>query len=36
LSGNPVVDPADLADQYWDLFTKRDRIEQIHPPVAQR
>ncbi|MFE7115408.1 SDR family NAD(P)-dependent oxidoreductase [Streptomyces sp. NPDC057654] len=26
-----VVDPDDLAEQYWDMYTKRDRIEQIHP-----
>ncbi|MGC4938264.1 SDR family NAD(P)-dependent oxidoreductase [Kribbella sp. DT2] len=33
LGGNPVVDPADLADQYWDLLTRRDRVEQIFPPL---
>ncbi len=27
----PVVDPDDLAERYWDMYTKRDRIEQIHP-----
>jgi NAD(P)-dependent dehydrogenase (short-subunit alcohol dehydrogenase family) len=27
----PVVDPDDLAEQYWDMYTRRDRIEQIHP-----
>ncbi|MFD7667438.1 SDR family NAD(P)-dependent oxidoreductase [Streptomyces sp. NPDC059788] len=27
----PVVDPDDLAEQYWDMYTKRDRIEQLHP-----
>ncbi|MEU3612240.1 SDR family NAD(P)-dependent oxidoreductase [Streptomyces sp. NPDC006872] len=31
----PVADPDDLAEAYWDLYTKRDRVEQIHPePVA--
>jgi hypothetical protein len=33
----PVVDPDDLAEHYWDMYTKRDRVEQIHPqPQAQR
>lgn len=27
----PVVDPDDLAEQYWRMYTERDRIEQIHP-----
>jgi hypothetical protein len=27
----PLVDPDGLAEQYWDLYTKRDRVEQIHP-----
>ncbi|ROO87545.1 short-subunit dehydrogenase [Actinocorallia herbida] len=27
----PVVDPDDLADLYWDMYTRRDRVEQIHP-----
>lgn len=27
----PVVDPDDLAELYWDMYTKRDRIEQLHP-----
>ncbi|GAA2355444.1 SDR family NAD(P)-dependent oxidoreductase [Saccharopolyspora halophila] len=27
----PVVDPDDLAEQYWDMYTERDRIEQLHP-----
>lgn len=26
--GVPVDDPA---EQYWDRYTKRDRIEQLHP-----
>ncbi|WP_031173623.1 SDR family NAD(P)-dependent oxidoreductase [Streptomyces durhamensis] len=31
----PLVDPDDLAEHYWYLYTKRDRIEQIHPePTA--
>lgn len=31
----PVVDPADLADRYWNLFTKRDRVEEIYPPLPE-
>lgn len=27
----PVVDPDDLAEQYWDMYTRRDRVEQLHP-----
>lgn len=27
----PTVDPDDLAEQYWDMYTKRDRVEQLHP-----
>lgn len=27
----PSVDPDDLAEQYWDMYTKRDRVEQIYP-----
>ncbi|XCM28390.1 SDR family NAD(P)-dependent oxidoreductase [Streptomyces parvus] len=27
----PLVDPDDLAEQYWDMYTKRDRIEQLYP-----
>ncbi|WP_051836182.1 hypothetical protein [Streptomyces sp. NRRL WC-3742] len=27
----PLVDPDDRAEHYWGLYTKRDRIEQIHP-----
>ncbi|MGW0433012.1 SDR family NAD(P)-dependent oxidoreductase [Micromonospora sp. NPDC003197] len=26
-----IVDPDDLADIYWDMYTRRDRAEQIHP-----
>jgi hypothetical protein len=29
----PLVDPDDLAEQYWDLYTNRDRVEQIYPPL---
>ncbi|MFC0040705.1 SDR family NAD(P)-dependent oxidoreductase [Actinomadura rayongensis] len=29
--GGPVVAPEDLADHYWDLYTKRDRSEQVVP-----
>ncbi|MER5178564.1 SDR family NAD(P)-dependent oxidoreductase [Streptomyces sp. NPDC002896] len=27
----PVVDPDDLAEHYWDMYIKRDRVEQFHP-----
>lgn len=27
----PVVDPDELADILWDLATKRDRVEVVHP-----
>ncbi|MEU0069849.1 SDR family NAD(P)-dependent oxidoreductase [Streptomyces sp. NPDC006332] len=29
----PVVDPADLAALYWDMYTKRDRVEEVHPDL---
>ncbi|ACU73508.1 short-chain dehydrogenase/reductase SDR [Catenulispora acidiphila DSM 44928] len=29
----PVVDPADLADLYWDMYAKRDRVEEVHPDL---
>ena len=28
----PVFDPDDLAEQCWDRYTARDRIEQLYPP----
>ncbi|MFC9913277.1 hypothetical protein [Streptomyces sp. NPDC127197] len=27
----PIVDPDDLAQYYWDMYTKRDRVEQFYP-----
>lgn len=27
----PVVDPDDLAERYWDMYTERDRIEELYP-----
>ncbi|MFI1485081.1 DsbA family protein [Streptomyces sp. NPDC020747] len=27
----PVVDPDDLAEHHWDMYTERDRVERIHP-----
>lgn len=27
----PVADPDDLAELYWDMYTKRDRVEQFSP-----
>ncbi|MCF2130962.1 SDR family NAD(P)-dependent oxidoreductase [Strepomyces sp. STD 3.1] len=33
LAGHPTVTAAELADQYWDLYTRRDRPEQVYPPL---
>jgi short-subunit dehydrogenase len=30
----PTVDPDDLAEQYWNLLSKRDRVELVHPPMT--
>ncbi|WP_306319136.1 MULTISPECIES: SDR family oxidoreductase [unclassified Streptomyces] len=30
-AGFAVVDPDDLAAHYWDMYTARDRVEQVHP-----
>ncbi|MFG3342892.1 SDR family NAD(P)-dependent oxidoreductase [Glycomyces sp. NPDC048151] len=30
----PVVEPAELADLYWDMHVKQDRVEQVHPEFA--
>ncbi|MFE4832869.1 SDR family NAD(P)-dependent oxidoreductase [Streptomyces sp. NPDC056672] len=27
----PTVHPDELAQHYWDMYTKRDRVEQAHP-----
>jgi short-subunit dehydrogenase len=27
----PHVDPDDLAELYWDMYAKRDRVEEVHP-----
>lgn len=27
----PVVDPDELAELYWDMYTARDRVERLHP-----
>ena len=27
----PLADPDDLAQIYWDMYTKRDRVERIYP-----
>ena len=32
LGAIPTVDPDELAELYWDMYTKRDRVEQVHPP----
>jgi len=29
----PHVDPDDLAELYWDMYAKRDRVEEVHPVV---
>lgn len=31
LAALPVVDPDELAEHYWDMYTKRDRVERFHP-----
>jgi NAD(P)-dependent dehydrogenase (short-subunit alcohol dehydrogenase family) len=31
LAAIPRVDPAELAAIYWDMYTERDRVEQLHP-----
>ena len=31
----PTVDPDLLANEFWDLYTRRDRVESIFPPFAQ-
>lgn len=30
----PTVDPDDLAEQFWNLLSKRDRVEQVHPAAT--
>lgn len=30
----PVVDPDELAARYWDLLSRRDRVEDIYPPAS--
>lgn len=30
-----VVDADELAEHYWDMYTKRDRVEQVHPAAPQ-
>jgi hypothetical protein len=30
----PTVDPDELAEQYWNLFSKRDRVEQVYPAMT--
>ncbi|OZC59735.1 short-chain dehydrogenase [Rhodococcus sp. 06-621-2] len=29
-----IVDPAELAEHYWDMYTRRDRVEQVHPSAT--
>ncbi len=29
----PRVDPAELAAIYWDMYTDRDRVEEVHPKI---
>ncbi|WP_181009553.1 hypothetical protein [Streptomyces sp. SM11] len=29
-----VVDPDDLATDYWSMYTRRDRVEQFHPATV--
>ncbi|MFG3288259.1 SDR family NAD(P)-dependent oxidoreductase [Streptomyces sp. NPDC048179] len=30
----PVIHPDELAEHYWDMYTRRDRVEQVHPAAA--
>ncbi|MEU9450850.1 SDR family NAD(P)-dependent oxidoreductase [Streptomyces sp. NPDC048277] len=30
----PAVHPDELAEHYWDMYTRRDRVEQAHPAAA--
>jgi hypothetical protein len=32
----PVVDPDELADQYWDVYTRRDGVERSTHRAARR
>ncbi|MGW6908669.1 SDR family NAD(P)-dependent oxidoreductase [Streptomyces sp. NPDC054940] len=32
----PIVDPDELAEHYWDMCAKRDRVEQFHPESLTR
>ncbi|MCZ4519491.1 SDR family NAD(P)-dependent oxidoreductase [Rhodococcus ruber] len=32
----PAIDPDVLAEYYWDMYTRRDRVEQVHPPHLSR
>jgi short-subunit dehydrogenase len=29
----PRVDPSELAAIYWDMYTRRDRVEQVYPKI---
>ncbi|MET9085720.1 SDR family NAD(P)-dependent oxidoreductase [Streptomyces sp. NPDC004237] len=29
-----VVHPDELAEHYWEMYTRRDRVEQVHPAAA--
>jgi len=29
----PIVDPDDIAECYWDMYTRRDRVEQVYPEL---
>jgi NAD(P)-dependent dehydrogenase (short-subunit alcohol dehydrogenase family) len=33
-AGFPTVDPDELAEIYWRMYTKREQIEQVHPEPA--
>ncbi|WP_019549047.1 SDR family NAD(P)-dependent oxidoreductase [Streptomyces sulphureus] len=30
----PVVDPDELAEQYWEMYTGRDEVERVHPQAG--
>lgn len=30
----PIADPDDIAECYWDMYTRRDRVEQVYPELT--
>ncbi|MFE4499290.1 SDR family NAD(P)-dependent oxidoreductase [Rhodococcus sp. NPDC056743] len=31
----PIVDPDDIAERYWDMYTRRDCVEQVYPELTR-